>query len=243
MSGVLEPDGPPLPPVCILAGGLGTRLGEHVREVPKPLLEVAGRPFLEHQLRLLASHGVRRAVLCVGYLGEVIERKIGAWCQGVAITYSYDGPELDGTLGAIRRALPLLEERFLVLYGDTYLRIDYRAVSDAWLASKHPAVMAVLRNEDRWEPSNAVVHDGMVVAYEKGHRVPEMRWIDYGLGGLTAQSLAVASEQERDLSVLYHLLAERGDLMGFPAHERFYEIGSPAALAETEAFLRETEER
>ena len=209
-----------------------------MREAPKPLLEVAGAPFLDHQLRLLSAHGVRRVVLCVGYLGELIEREIGAGRHGIAIAYSYDGPGLDGTLGAIRRARPLLGERFLILYGDTYLRIDYRAVAESWLASGQPAVMTVLRNEGRWDASNAVLRDGMVVRYDKANPTPEMHWIDYGLGGLTEDALAVAPEEERDLSGLYSLLAERGELMGFEAEERFYEIGSPAALAETDAFLR-----
>jgi len=238
VSAAGETAGSQLPPVCILAGGLGTRMGERVREVPKPLLEVAGAPFLDHQLRLLAHHGARRVVLCVGYLGELIEREIGSSRHGIAIAYSYDGPGLDGTLGAIRRARPLLGERFLVLYGDTYLRIDYRAVVESWLAGGHPAVMTVLRNEGRWDVSNAVLRDGMVECYDKANPTPEMHWIDYGLGGLSDRALAAAREGERDLSGLYRLLAERGELMGFEATERFYEIGSPAALAETDAFLR-----
>jgi N-acetyl-alpha-D-muramate 1-phosphate uridylyltransferase len=231
-------DSPALPPVCILAGGFGTRLSDHVREVPKPLLEVAGAPFLDHQLRLLSAHGVKRIVLCVGYLGELIEREIGSSRHGITIDYSYDGPGLDGTLGAIRRARPLLGDRFLVLYGDTYLRIDYRAVAEAWLTRAQPAIMTVLHNEGRWDVSNAVLRDGMVVRYDKDDPSPDMQWIDYGLGGLSATVLDVAPPSERDLWRLYAMLAERGELMAFEAHERFYEIGNPAALAETDAFLR-----
>ena len=145
-----------LPPVCILAGGLGLRLGERVRDTPKALLEVAGRPFLLHQLALLAAHGAREAVVCVGYRGEQIEGVIGDERYGVRLRYSYDAPELDGTLGAVRRALPHLGERFLVLYGDTYLRIAYEAVDAAWRDSGLPAVMTVLRNEGRWDTSNVV---------------------------------------------------------------------------------------
>ena len=230
--------GAPMPPVCILAGGLGTRLGAHVRAVPKPLIEVAGAPFLDHQLRLLAAHGVERVVLCVGYLGELIEREIGASRHGIAIAYSYDSPGLDGTLGAIHRARGLLGERFLVLYGDTYLRIDYRAVAESWTGSGLPAVMTVLRNEGRWDVSNAVLRDGLVVRYDKANPTPEMLWIDYGLGGLTEAALDAAPDGERDLAGLYRLLAEQGELMGFEASERFHEIGSPHALAETDAFLQ-----
>jgi NDP-sugar pyrophosphorylase family protein len=227
-----------LPPVCILAGGLGTRLGELVRDTPKPLIEVAGEPFLVHQLRLLAGHGVREVVLCVGYRGEQIEAQIGSERFGMDIGYSFDAvPGLDGTLGAIRRALPLLGERFLVLYGDTYLRLDYGAVARRWAQSGLPAVMTVLRNEGRWDTSNVVYRDGMVLRHDKRSPTPEMRWIDYGLGGLTARALDRVPASEGDLAVLYERLAERGELLGFEASERFYEIGTAGALVETEAFL------
>jgi NDP-sugar pyrophosphorylase family protein len=227
-----------LPVVCILAGGLGTRLGARVRDVPKPLLEVAGEPFLIHQLRLLASHGVARVVLCVGYRGEMIARRIGAERFGIAIDYSFDAPTLDGTLGAVRRALPLLGERFLVLYGDSYLRLDYAAADHAWRESGLPALMTVLRNEGRWDTSNAIYEDGRVLAYDKHAPTIAMHWIDHGLGGLCASALEMISEEEPDLAALYGLLARRGQLCGVPVSERFYEIGTPVALAEADAFLR-----
>jgi len=214
-------------------------LGERTRNVPKPLLEVAGEPFLVHQLRLLAAHGARETVICVGHKGELIESRIGSSCCGVSIAYSYDGPGLDGTLGAIRRALPLLGERFLVLYGDTYLRVDYRTANRAWLASGLPALMVVLRNEGRWDTSNVSYEHSRVLRYDKHAPTAEMSWIDYGLGGLTAGALDRVEESERDLAGLYAMLAQRRELCGHPATERFYEIGTPSTLEETETFLRE----
>lgn len=227
-----------MPPVCILAGGLGTRLGTQIKDTPKPLLEVAGEPFLLHQLRLLAGCDVRQVVLCVGYLGELIEERIGAERFGIAIRYSYDAPELDGTLGAIRRARGLLGERFLVLYGDTYLRIDYADVARAWEASGLPGVMTVLRNEGRWDVSNATFAAGRVTSYDKQTPTPEMHWIDYGLGGLTAAALDAVAAEENDLAVLYRELSKLGQLCGYEASNRFFEIGTPSALAEADDFLR-----
>ena len=229
--------GDELPPVCILAGGLGTRLGERVRDTPKPLLEVAGEPFLIHQLRLLAAHGASEVVLCVGYRGEQIQSQIGEHSCGIHIGYSFDGPALDGTLGAVRRALPLLGERFLVLYGDTYLRIDYARAASNWLQSGLSAMMTVLRNEGRWDTSNVRFEDGRVIAYDKARPTPDMRWIDYGLGGLTRDALAAADPDEPDLAHLYQRLAAQGELFGYEASERFYEIGTPSALRETDDFL------
>jgi len=228
-------------PTCILAGGLGTRLGGRVRYEPKPLLEVAGKPFLWHQLRLLAAGGADEVVLCVGYLGEQIKQRIGTDLFGLRISYSFDDLDLDGTLGAIRRARDLLGERFLVLYGDTYLRIDYAAAARAWQQSGLPAMMSVLHNEGRWEASNAVYDGARVVAYDKHHPQPDMQWIDYGLGGLEQRALDRVPADTGDLSVLYHELAGSGLLCGVEASERFYEIGTPDTLAETDAFLRSLE--
>lgn len=224
-----------LPTVCILAGGRGTRLGARVADRPKPLLEVAGEPFLFHQLRLVAEHGARHAVLCVGYLGELIEACVGAQRYGITIDYSYDSPELGGTLGAIRRALPFLGERFLVLYGDTYLRLDYGQAVRFWERSGMTGLMCVLRNEGRWDTSNVLYGDGRVLAYNKRSPTADMCWIDYGLGGLCADAV---TRGESDLAALYQELAARGDLCGYEVTERFYEIGTPDALVETEAFLR-----
>jgi NDP-sugar pyrophosphorylase family protein len=228
-----------LPTVCILAGGLGKRLGDRVAETPKPLLEVAGEPFLLHQLRLLGAAGAEDVVLCVGYLGERIERRMGRERFGIRIRYSYDAPGLDGTLGAIRRARTLLGERFLVLYGDTYLRLDYAAAAAAWGASGRAGLMTVLRNEGRWDTSNVqLAEDGDVLTYNKYAPDPEMRWIDYGLGGLEARAFELVGDTENDLAILYQRLAELGELCAYQVTERFFDIGTPEALAETEAFLQ-----
>jgi NDP-sugar pyrophosphorylase family protein len=151
--------------------------------------------------------------------------------------------ELDGTLGAIRRASGLLGERFLVLYGDTYLRIDYAAAASAWRVSGLPGMMSVLRNDGRWEASNAVYGDGRVLAYNKRAPRAGMHWIDYGLGGLEQPALDRVPAATTDLAELYRELASAGLLCGFQASERFYEIGTPETLAETDAFLRREQRR
>jgi NDP-sugar pyrophosphorylase family protein len=229
-----------LPTVCILAGGLGTRLGARVDDTPKPLLEIAGEPFLVHQLRLLAAHGVSDVVLCIGYRGDAIEDRIGPSCGGVRVRYSRDSPQLDGTLGAIRRAIDMLGERFLVLYGDTYLRIDYSAAAAAWNASGLPAMMTVLRNAGRWDASNADFDGARVTAYDKRSADRRLQWIDYGLGGLESRLVHEYEATTRDLADLYAALSARGELFGFEATERFYEIGTPEAFDETDRFLRQT---
>jgi NDP-sugar pyrophosphorylase family protein len=226
-----------LPPICILAGGLGTRLGDQVRTTPKPLLEVAGEPFLIHQLRLLAEHGAGRAVICVGYLGEMIVDTIGTSQFGIEIEYSHDGPAPIGTLGALRKASDLLGDRFLVLYGDTYLRIDYADAANSWAQSGSSAMMTVLYNEGRWDSSNAQFDGELVVAYDKRDPAPTMQWIDYGLGGFERRALDAVESGVTDVADLYHVLAARGQLFGYPATHRFYEIGTPLGMDETEAFL------
>jgi NDP-sugar pyrophosphorylase family protein len=228
-------------PVAILAGGLATRLHPATEKTPKALIEVAGQPFLAHPLRLLRSAGIRKVVLCVGYRGEMIEKEFRDGSQfGVELTYSFDGPELLGTGGAIRRALPLLGKQFLVLYGDSYLPIDYAAPVRAFMASGKLGLMTVFRNEGRWDTSNVSFEDGIIQSYNKKQPTPEMRYIDYGLGVLSARAFSSSMNNHVfDLADIYRELIANNELAGFEITRRFYEIGSPEGLAELDAMLRQ----
>ncbi len=226
-------------PVAILAGGLATRLRPITEKVPKSLIVVAGKPFLAHQLELLNSRGIRRAVLCVGYLGEMIRRDFGDGSAfDVRLDYSFDGPKLLGTGGAIKRALPLLGDEFFVLYGDSYLPVDYVPVAEFFRRSGKLGCMTVYRNEGRYDTSNVVFRNGEIEAYDKKHRLPEMRHIDYGLSIFKASVFdAYAADQAFDLAEVMGKLVRERQLAGYEVHERFYEIGSPAGLAELEVVL------
>src|SRR6266480_3410683 len=160
-------------PVAILAGGLAKRLRPITETIPKALVTIAGAPFLAHQLRLLHFAGLRRIVICAGYLGEMIEAEIGDGASfDLRIEYSFDGPRLLGTGGALKRALPLLGRRFFVLYGDSYLPIDYRKVALAFVTGGKAGLMTVYRNEDRWDGSNVQFEAGEILRYDKTKRPP-----------------------------------------------------------------------
>ena len=225
-----------LSPVAILAGGRGERLGALAKDLPKALVEVAGEPFLYHQLRLLRRAGARRVVICTGYRAEQIVDAVGDGAAfALDVAYSDDGAVPIGTAAALRKALSQLGDVFNVLYGDTYLRIDYAAVEAAFHESGKPALMTVLHNANGLERSNAVYADGTVIAYNKERPTPDMQWIDYGLSVLTPAALEASGD---DLATVYRKLAERGLLAGYEASERFYHVGNPEALRETDEFLR-----
>lgn len=226
-------------PVAILAGGLGTRLYPVTQTVPKALVEVNGEPFLAHQLRLLRAQGIGRVVLCAGYLGERIRDFLGDGARfGIRAEYSFDGPALLGTAGALRKALPLLGDAFFVLYGDSYLPCRFQAVQQAFQASGKPALMTVYRNQGQWDTSNVEFENGGIAAYDKRNRTPAMRHIDYGLGVLARPALETI-EAPCDLAALYQDLLKRGDLASFEVQERFYEIGSFGGLQELAEYLRQ----
>lgn len=227
-------------PVAILAGGLATRLRPITEKIPKALIPVAGEPFLAHQIRLLHSAGFRHIVVCAGYLGEMIAAEFGDGTRfDVRIDYSFDGPHLLGTGGALRRALDQLGEKFFVLYGDSYLPIDYQRVADAFIASEKAALMTVFRNDGRWDTSNVWFEAGKILCYNKKKRIPEMLYIDYGVGILSAAVISHFPDKDSfDLANVYHQLATENQLAGHEVMQRFYEIGSPAGLAELDAQLR-----
>jgi len=226
-------------PVAILAGGLATRLRPITETIPKSLVEVAGTPFIVRQLGYLRSQGIGQVVLCLGHLGEQIQALIGDGSQlGLQVHYAFDGPTRLGTGGALKAALPMLGDAFFVLYGDSFLPIDFRAVEYAFRASGKPALMTVLRNQDRWDKSNVEYGDRVVVEYNKHQPRSEMAYIDYGLSILSITALAkYPSGRAFDLAELYHALSLAGQLAGHEVFERFYEIGSHQGLAETDAYF------
>jgi len=226
-------------PVAILAGGVATRLHPLTQTIPKALMDVNGEPFLAHQLRLLQANGVERAVVCAGYLGEMIQTFVGTGLRfGLRVEFSFDGPRLLGTAGAVKRALSMLGETFFVLYGDSYLPCDYRAAQTAFEKSGKPALMTVFRNDGRWDGSNVQFVDGDILAYDKQHPTQDMRHIDYGLAVFHQSAFEIVPEgQPFDLAALYRDLLSRGDLAAHEVEERFYEIGSLAGLEETRRYL------
>jgi NDP-sugar pyrophosphorylase family protein len=219
-------------PVAILAGGIASRLRPVTERIPKSLIEINGEPFLAHQLRLLRSRGVERAVLCAGHLGEAIRNFAGNGSAfGIELDYSFDGPTLRGTGGAIHQALPLLGESFLVVYGDSYLPCDYAAVASAFESSGKLGLMTVYRNQGQWDSSNVEFADGRIVAYDKRHRTERMHYIDYGLGAFRREAFdAIAPGSVCDLADIYQDLLARGELTAVEQTERFYEIGSFAGI-------------
>jgi NDP-sugar pyrophosphorylase family protein len=227
-------------PVAILAGGLGTRLRPATEKTPKALLRVAGEPFLVHQLRLLYSQGLRKVLLCVGHLGEMIEAEIGDGnTLGLQIDYSFDGPALLGTGGALKRALPKLGDRFLVIYGDSYMPVDYARIVEAFVLSGKPALMTVFENEGRWDASNVWFKAGEVRRYDKKARTSQMRHIDYGIAVLGAAVFAAFPDDAPfDLADVYSRLVSEKQMGAYEVKQRFYEIGSPEGLAELDSLLR-----
>jgi NDP-sugar pyrophosphorylase family protein len=226
-------------PVAIIAGGLATRLRPATEKIPKSLLEVNGEPFIAHQLRLLRAGGVDRVVMCVGYLGEMVRDAVGDGQEfGVRVEYSFDGPALLGTAGALKRALPLLGDAFLTLYGDSYLLCDYARVAREFEESGKLGLMTVFHNQGQWDTSNVEFENGRIVQYSKKERTPRMKHIDYGLGAFRARAFERVPDGETfDLARLYQELLAFGELAGAEIEQRFYEIGSPAGLEETAKFI------
>jgi len=226
-------------PVAILAGGLATRLRPITEKIPKALIEVAGKPFIVHQLQYLRKEGIEKVVLCLGYLCEMIEEEVGDGSKfDLDITYSYDGDFLLGTGGSIKKALPILDENFYVLYGDSFLPIHFKPIEDFFFKCKKPALMTIILNENKWDKSNVVCKDWLVSEYNKKEPKSEMKFIDYGLGILSKSLFDQYEENVAfDLADIYHLLSIQNQLAGFEVNERFYEIGSHQGINETKLYL------
>lgn len=230
-------------PVFILAGGLGTRLHPITKKIPKVLVEVYGEPFIAHQLRYLIKQNITHVILCLGYLGEMVQEFIESQTWGnLKISYVFDGVKPLGTAGAIKKALNDLKNfnfaHFFVLYGDSYLACDFSNVQKAYLQYQKYALMTVFKNEGRWDKSNIVFHNGQILDYNKQIQTHDMQHIDYGLGILNTQVFySYAEDQFYDLAVLYQDLLKLNQLAGYEVLERFYEIGSFSGINELHSFF------
>jgi MurNAc alpha-1-phosphate uridylyltransferase len=226
-------------PVAILAGGLATRLRPLTYTLPKALIPVNGKPFIHHQLTLLQYSHIREVVLCLGYLGQEIEKYVGDGSRwNMRVQYSYDGPNLLGTAGSLKRALPLLGEHFFVLYGDSYLPCDYASIQYKFEHEKKIALMTVFRNQSQWDRSNVEYVQGKIKVYDKKNHNQNMQYIDYGLGIFSKSVLdTVPINIFYDLADLYHVLLKASQLAAYEVNQRFYEVGSVAGIQELEYYL------
>ena len=226
--------------LAVLCGGLATRLAPLGQALPKSLMEVAGKPFILHQLELFRKNGLGQIVLCAGFLGQKIQNYLGDGKKfGLEVKYSFDGEKLLGTGGAIKKALPLLGEVFWVMYGDSYLDVDFQKIYQYFLkhCQNKLGLMVVFKNEGRWDKSNLLFEKGRIVKYNKKKPAPEMKHIDYGLAILRKEAFGGAVEEVFDLADLYQNLVARCQMLGFEVFRRFYEIGSFTGLRETRKYF------
>lgn len=230
--------------LVILVGGKATRLYPVTQMIAKAMLDIDGEPFIAHQLRLLKRKGIKKVVICAGYLGEQVKNFVGNGQDfGLKVEFSFDGERLLGTGGAIKKALALLSDDFFVLYGDSYLDSDFKAVAESFRRSKKSGLMTVLRNNDQWDKSNVAYKNNKIIKYDKKDITPDMEYIDYGLGILNKRAFEGFSEMVLDLADVYQALVKKSEMSGYEIKERFYEIGSFNGLAETKAYIMKNKKK
>ena len=234
--------------VVILAGGLGTRIRSINSELPKALIEVCGKPFLDWQLRWLKKNGVKKVLLCIGYLADAIENFAKDGSQwGLEIDYHRDGKTLLGTGGVLRSAYDAkkIEDNFFLLYGDSFLPIDFQSIYNFYKSNQSTDLMTVFKNNNQFDKSNVQFNSTnyQIQLYDKHYVTQPMEnfdYIDYGLSILNKATLqTIPTELKFDLSELYHQLSLQKKLTGYEVTQRFYEIGTPQGLKEFEAWLKE----
>lgn len=227
-------------PVVILSGGLASRLKPISDSIPKSLIEINKKPFLEWQLQFLEKNGCKQVVLCVAHLSSSIENYIQSRPKSqIEINFSNDGAKQLGTGGAIVKARKLLSSEFLVLYGDSYLPINFNEVSDFFLQSNKLGLMTVKKNDLGYEQSNVIFENGMVKAYRKNIPDPNMKFIDFGLNAFKSSVFDdLNADQYIDLSTIQANLATRNELIGYEVHENYYEVGSFSGIKDFENYTK-----
>jgi NDP-sugar pyrophosphorylase family protein len=172
-------------------------------------------------------------------MGEMIQSTVGDGSKfNLKISYSSDGSKLLGTGGAIKKALPRLGNQFFILYGDTFLPINFNHVQEVYFLDSYPLLMTVLKNNGQWDRSNVLLKENNVVDYSKKKPTNAMHYIDYGLSVVSADIFKNYDQNSYiDLSEIYEELSKYNKIKALEVFERFYEIGTPKSLLETEGYF------
>lgn len=216
--------------VIVLAGGMGTRLGDSARGLPKPMVPIGDRPFLELLIESFTSCGFRDFVLLTGHSGDVIERHFGDGNRfDIKIEYSRDAVPL-GTGGAIRDARRLLGDPFLITYGDVLRRFDY----DRFVTEHSAPCLAVY---ERISTGNTEIEGDRVIRFDK--HAPELPYIDAGFSLMPASTINLLPKSGACSfeEIVFPRLAAERRLACEIVDRNFFEIGTPEELAKTRTAL------
>lgn len=225
--------------VVILAGGLATRLYPKTLTIPKSMIEINGKPFIFWQLHKIKQNNIKDIILCVGnHFEQIVDYIKDGSKFGLNIKYSYDGESLLGTGGSIKKAQDLLDDSFFVIYGDSYLDVNYSQIEKLYNMSNKLGLMTVYKNNGKIEESNVIYKDNKIIKYNKKEKNQDMNYIDYGLGILNKKAFVIKKDVF-DLSEVYCSLIEKNQLIGCEVEQRFYEIGSEQGIKDTENFIKE----
>ena len=226
--------------IAIICGGLATRLGSLAETIPKSMLDIHGKPFLQHQIEMLKKQNITDIVLCVGHLSEQIESYFGNGEEfGVNISYSYDGGKKLGPIGAIKNAESLLEKDFFIMYGDSYVFVDFQEIYDFYKKHDKQACMVVYKNENRYDRSNLLVENKMVVGHKDLNKNEEVKYIDYGTSLLSEKSLEnIPKNMFFSTEDFFKRLILKKELLAYEVKKRFYHIGNPESLEEFREYAK-----
>ena len=231
-------------PLAILAGGLGKRLGRKTIHNPKALMDVAGKPFISRQLTYLSNQGFKNIVICTAHLGKKIKDYVGNGSKyNLNVLYSDDGNMALGTGGSIKKASKILDKDFFVLYGDSFLPVNFSLIEKAFFNEKKPALMTILKNQGKWDKSNTYFENKCIVYNKKNPKV-NMNYIDYGVSVVNNSIFEGFPDHENfDIAEVFEKLSKSKQLAGFEVKERFYEIGSVKGLNDTIRFFKRIENK
>ena len=224
-----------------MAGGLATRIRPLTNKIPKSMISIEGKPFLQYQIELLSCYGIKDIILCVGYMGEKIENCFENGNKyNTRIIYSYEKEKLLGTGGALKMTEPYLDEKFYLIWGDSYVRLNYKKMFDFHLknSKNFDVTMAIFYNIRNFDKSNIVYKNGSIKKYDK-NSTDNMKYIDSGVMVLNKKLLSrIPNREVFQIENLFTKLAKEEKIKPFLIKKRYYEIGSLEGLNQFSKFVK-----
>jgi len=212
--------------IVVLCGGKGTRIKTVSKNVPKSLIKVKGKPFLEYKLNKLEKFDFKNLYLCTGYKSYQIKKFIKKRKNKLNTNICNDGKELLGTGGAIKKIINKLSKFFFVTYGDIYDQINYELMLKEYKKKKLPVMMSIIKNKNKLYVNNVDIIDNKFIFYNKKGANFFFDFIDYGVIIFKKKIFTEIKEKKFQLEDLIHNLSLRRQISFYVEKKNFYEIGS-----------------
>ncbi len=227
-------------PVVILAGGLGKRMSSKYKNIQKCMIKIKNKPFIHYVLTNLEKNKVKNVIFLLGHRSKDVTKFLNKkkYLYNLKIQISYDGKNLLGTGGAVKKSLDLINNDFILTYADSYLEYNFQKIVKYYLKNKLTSLITVYKNKNGTDKSNIILKNNKIINYGKDN-LNQYNYIDWGISIFNKNIFKGIKKRKFDLNLIYNTQIEKKLLYGYRVFKKYREIGTPSSLIEFKKYINE----